>query len=351
MSKQNTIKTVEEINEISFLINRDNSYYNLIWNNVEKFNYLDNMQIIQINDNRLNKLNNLKNLIFGFLNLISNLIIYIVFVLNSSNNVSNLLFILQIQTIINNPANDFQNFLIANKIFKLNYHRIAFILDIPAFSNISLFKVENPIRSIYLNNLSFKYDKKLIFNNLNLTINKGLIITGQNGSGKSTLIKIISGLIKEYQGSVVFNNTDISEFSQNWFDDHVFFSDKEKDLPNLDLYTYIFWNINENERDKILNNKDFQFVLKILNLDIFSNILINKNKLSLGQLQLIKLLPLLIKKYQIILLDECFDYLSKKTFKIVKKIIKEKQENSLIIETSHNNRFLNEKTQFLNIKK
>ncbi|SGA03048.1 Uncharacterised protein [Chlamydia abortus] len=30
LSKQNTIKTVEEINELSFLINRDNSYYNLI---------------------------------------------------------------------------------------------------------------------------------------------------------------------------------------------------------------------------------------------------------------------------------------------------------------------------------
>ncbi|WP_369991276.1 Mbov_0121 family peptidase domain-containing ABC transporter [Mycoplasmopsis arginini] len=352
LSKQNTIKTVEEINELSFLINRDNSYYNLIWNNVDKFNYLENIQTIQINDNKLNKLNSLKNLFFGFLNLISNLIIYIVFVINNSNNISELLFILQIQTIINNPANDFQNFLIANKIFKINYHRIAFILDIPTLSNLSLFnKNKNPINTIYLNNLSFQYDKKLIINNLNLTINKGLIITGQNGSGKSTLIKIISGLIKDYQGSVVFNNTDISEFSQNWFDSHVFFSDKEKDLPNLDLYTYIFWNINENERDKILNNKDFQFILKILNLDIFSNILINKNKLSLGQLQLIKLLPLLIKKYQIILLDECFDSLSKKTFKIVKKIIREKQKNSLIIETSHNNRFLNEKAQFFNIKK
>lgn len=200
-------------------------------------------------------------------------------------------------------------------------------MDIPTLSNLSLFnKSKNPINSIYLNNLSFQYDKKLIINNLNLAINKGLIITGQNGSGKSTLIKIISGLIKDYQGSVVFNNTDISEFSQNWFNDHVFFSDKEKDLPNLDLYTYIFWNINENERNKILNNKDFQFILKILNLDIFSNILINKNKLSLGQLQLIKLLPLFIKKYQIILLDECFDSLSKKTFKIVKKIIREKQK-------------------------
>lgn len=66
LSKQNTIKTVEEINELSFLINRDNSYYNLIWNNVEKFNYLENIQTIQINDNKLNKLNSLKNLIFGF---------------------------------------------------------------------------------------------------------------------------------------------------------------------------------------------------------------------------------------------------------------------------------------------
>ncbi|SGA03049.1 ABC transporter of peptides [Mycoplasmopsis arginini] len=114
-------------------------------------------------------------------------------------------------------------------------------MDIPTLSNLSLFnKSKNPINSIYLNNLSFQYDKKLIINNLNLAINKGLIIIGQNGSGKSTLIKIISGLIKDYQGSVVFNNTDISEFGQNWFDNHVFFSDKEKDLPNLDLYTYIF---------------------------------------------------------------------------------------------------------------
>ena len=58
---------------------------------------------------------------------------------------------------------------------------------------------------ISIKNLSFSYDDKIIFNNLNLTIKNNITtIIGLNGSGKSTLIKILSGLL-DYKGTIRIN--------------------------------------------------------------------------------------------------------------------------------------------------
>jgi zinc transport system ATP-binding protein len=57
-------------------------------------------------------------------------------------------------------------------------------------------------------NLSLGYDKTLIQENLNLSIEKGeyVFILGENGSGKSTLIKTILGFIKPYSGSINYSS-------------------------------------------------------------------------------------------------------------------------------------------------
>lgn len=51
---------------------------------------------------------------------------------------------------------------------------------------------------IVIKNLSFKYEEKLIYNNLNLNIKKGTFTTiiGPSGAGKSTLIKLLLGIEK-----------------------------------------------------------------------------------------------------------------------------------------------------------
>ena len=51
-------------------------------------------------------------------------------------------------------------------------------------------------KQIKINKLSFKYQNKLIFKNLNFTINQGdfVLLTGPSGCGKSTLLKLIAGL-------------------------------------------------------------------------------------------------------------------------------------------------------------
>ena len=68
-----------------------------------------------------------------------------------------------------------------------------------------------------IKNLSFSVDdekdQKDIIRNLNLTIGDGkfVVITGPNGGGKSTLAKLIAGISKPDEGSIVFDGKDITE--------------------------------------------------------------------------------------------------------------------------------------------
>ena len=64
-----------------------------------------------------------------------------------------------------------------------------------------------------LNNICFKRDNKRILDHINLKVddNSFIAITGPNGSGKSTLAKIIMGIEKPDEGSIIFNCVDITD--------------------------------------------------------------------------------------------------------------------------------------------
>lgn len=66
-----------------------------------------------------------------------------------------------------------------------------------------------------LKNISFNRDNKQILEDINLKIddNKFIVITGPNGGGKSTLAKIIMGIEKPDQGTIVFNGVDITNLN------------------------------------------------------------------------------------------------------------------------------------------
>ncbi|RIW31032.1 metal ABC transporter ATP-binding protein [Bacillus salacetis] len=64
--------------------------------------------------------------------------------------------------------------------------------------------MENNKSVIEINHLSFRYDKEVVLEDINLKVPKGafLGIVGPNGSGKSTLLKLILGLLKSNQGEI-----------------------------------------------------------------------------------------------------------------------------------------------------
>ncbi|MEW9500442.1 metal ABC transporter ATP-binding protein [Jeotgalibacillus marinus] len=69
---------------------------------------------------------------------------------------------------------------------------------------------------IELKNVHYRYDREFVLSNINLAIPKGafLGIVGPNGSGKSTMLKIILGLLKPKEGSVVLFGEQQSKFRE-----------------------------------------------------------------------------------------------------------------------------------------
>lgn len=63
-----------------------------------------------------------------------------------------------------------------------------------------------------LKNISYVVEGKTILSDINLKFNYGKIIaiTGHNGSGKSTLVKIIMGIIQNYDGDVILDGKNIN---------------------------------------------------------------------------------------------------------------------------------------------
>jgi phospholipid/cholesterol/gamma-HCH transport system ATP-binding protein len=64
---------------------------------------------------------------------------------------------------------------------------------------------------IKIRNLSFARNKRLIFNDINLDIQRGKItaIMGPSGTGKTTLLKLIGGQLRPKLGSIVVDNQNV----------------------------------------------------------------------------------------------------------------------------------------------
>jgi ABC-type bacteriocin/lantibiotic exporter with double-glycine peptidase domain len=71
-----------------------------------------------------------------------------------------------------------------------------------------------PVRfehSVQMKNVSFQYpgSGSALFQNLNLTIKKGdfLVMEGPSGAGKTTLMHLLAGLLTDYQGQILIDET------------------------------------------------------------------------------------------------------------------------------------------------
>ena len=68
---------------------------------------------------------------------------------------------------------------------------------------------------IEVNNLTFKRGERIIYDNLNLRVQKGKItaIMGPSGIGKTNLLKLIGGQLQPEQGEILFDGADICRMS------------------------------------------------------------------------------------------------------------------------------------------
>ncbi|AHF97085.1 MAG: metal ABC transporter ATP-binding protein [Desulfurella sp.] len=194
---------------------------------------------------------------------------------------------------------------------------------------------------IEIQNVSLVYDKKLVLDNINAVIKTSefVSIIGPNGAGKTSLIKIMLGLIKPTSGKVLIEGKEPKEYIAK---------NKVSYLPQQ---TSINWSMPLRVIDIMLieNLKPFSVFKKPdkhkieharLMLDRFG-ILDIENKylkeLSGGQKQRVELGRCLLKKPQLLILDEPNTALdavfNEKMYNI---LVEEKQKNNTtIILVSH----------------
>lgn len=164
-------------------------------------------------------------------------------------------------------------------------------------------------------------------NNINLTINKGEIISivGPSGCGKSTLLSLISGLDNDYNGKIFKNNVKTAYMLQN-----------DALLPWLTIYENAILGLKLQHNISKENLKYVDDLLKLYNLQEFKD---NYPKsLSGGMRQRCALIRTLAINPDLLLLDEPFSALDQQTRLLISddvyKIIKKEKRSAILV--THN---------------
>ena len=221
---------------------------------------------------------------------------------------------------------------------KASFHKMKDLLDLEKENLKEKEYFKNG--SIKIRNLSFSYNNfNKIINRLNIQIGLGekVMIKGKSGTGKSTLCKIICGMYENYEGNIFIGNKNIKDYSLNTIKNNIIYVGQKEGIYTDTIKNNIVLDSDEKDFDKvckicfiedIVSRKKFRYSFGIDN---------NFGNISGGEKQRIVLARALLKKGNIIILDEALSELDyRMESKIIKNIIRT-YKNKTLIYVSHKN--------------
>lgn len=153
---------------------------------------------------------------------------------------------------------------------------------------------------IQIKDIDFRYagSKHLVFRDFSLELKENNIygLLGKNGTGKSTLLYLISGLLRQQQGTVLVDGISAQDRRAEMLKD-IFMVPEEFELPNVSLATYVkmnqefYPNFSQEVLDRCLKDFDLPLSLKL-------------NELSMGQKKKVFMSFALATGTRFLLMDE-----------------------------------------------
>ncbi|MFL2767215.1 MAG: ATP-binding cassette domain-containing protein [Dehalococcoidia bacterium] len=177
---------------------------------------------------------------------------------------------------------------------------------------------------ISVKNLSKSYNGQRVFSALDFSVKKGEVlgIIGGNGSGKSTLLKILSNISLPDSGDILIPQ----DITVDYLGHENMFYEEMSIEENISFFT----KFNNTYRSEERNSK----LKKSLGLeDIYMN---KMYELSYGQAKKSGLYRIVLNNADLILLDEPFSGLDKKSVNNFIKVIKELTSNNKSLVISSN---------------
>ena len=208
------------------------------------------------------------------------------------------------------------------------------------FFNISKWLFFTINKKIVFDNVTFKYGEKIILNKINFIIHKNKlnVISGPSGTGKTSMIDLLTRLHTPYSGEIKVDNLRLEDINLKKWRNSISYIGQEDFLLNDNLRNNILNGISGVSDSKIWE------ILKIveahefvLNLDNQLDTSVGERglKLSGGQRQRIFLARGLIRKPNLLILDEATVGLEESIEKKICKNLKSIASSVTIVAITH----------------
>lgn len=188
--------------------------------------------------------------------------------------------------------------------------------------------------NITFKNVTFKYDEKVIIDNFSYTFekNKSYAIVGPSGAGKSTILNLLMGLYKDYEGSINYDENEISSLNQDSIYDVLSLIEQKVFMFDASLYNNItmYNEYSKDEIDDAINKANLVTLVNEKGIDYVCGQ--GGSNLSGGERQRISIARSLLKKSKLLLVDEATSALDNQTsLSISNEILALKDTTKIVI--------------------
>ncbi len=339
----------EAISEINNQLEMSFSGIRMIKAYVKENRYMrffkDALNIRKNTELNLVKLNSLINLIYEYIDRIAQIVVITyggLLVLQGQISVGTFYAFYTYLSILIYPVLDLPQLFVSGKQAFVNIDRLEELKNFPEKSytcNNSI--CIDKIRTLELKDISFSYDdKNFILENISLKIFSGekVMILGEVGTGKSTLLSLIAGFLIPQKGEILVNNIPLEKINLNDYREKIGFVSQNPLLFSGSLRENILFGVDE------VDEEFYKKVLKMVNMENEINgftmkdeILIGQKGTSLsgGQKQRIAIARTLMKKPDILMLDDITSFLDNENEKLLWESLNEFLKDKITITVSH----------------
>ena len=191
---------------------------------------------------------------------------------------------------------------------------------------------------IEFEDVSFAYDKKYIFKNVTFKINHGekVAIIGKTGVGKTTMTQTLMRVYPIKQGTIRIDGLNIEEISIESIRRNISYISQNAYVLNDTLRRNIILDKTDITDEHILNIiKEIGAMPLLLRLENGLDEVININRLSKGELQIIAFIRAIVHKASIYIFDEPTSNIDLRTEKMIQSIVDKISKTSTVLIIAH----------------
>lgn len=195
-------------------------------------------------------------------------------------------------------------------------------------------------KGITLENITFRYEKDIVLEGIDLTINKGEIVAlvGPSGGGKTTLVNLIPRFYDPEKGSVRIDGIDIRDISIKSLRDKIGMVTQETLLFNDTVKANLSYGDENFSEEKLARAAEAAYARQFIKdmPDGYDTMIGERGvKLSGGQRQRIAIARAVYKDPPILILDEATSQLDSESERIVQEAINNLMEGRTTIVIAH----------------